>query len=377
MAEIPVLLPLIVPSLTSFRVEIALSSLESGISDDILVTFLWALCSMQMPLRKLGIQLRKQLGPLLPRIHGPSHALITQSRLLTDVYIGPTHALMHALGALPCLKSLTLYMNLDHQDFGDTQEWTSPPSNTVFPVLESLGVEVNTLPQLTRFLGETRCIARRRIDVRTEEDFTSTELAAFLEVGVHPSHELVVFKLTAMSDEDVPDYNDRITFDALRPLIALPHIETFHVDGGRPLDLGDKDLRTLASAWPKIVSLDFGVWFGLYQHEFIPRITLRGLAYLAACPKLQSVTLIVEVREPEDVPPTSLDPGETSPSVLTQLDVGASFIGPEYTSVVKEFLKKRFPKLRDLSWETTDENFTGFDQDVSGRWHEIWDSLRS
>ena len=88
-----------------------------------------------------------------------------------------------------------------------------------------------------------------------------------------------------------------ITFDILKTLFSLRHMEQLHLDTTCTFDLNDRELTQLADAWLKLHSLDLGTQNGWRKPS---KITLEGLTeLLSRCPVLSEVGFAMNAWAPE------------------------------------------------------------------------------
>jgi hypothetical protein len=88
-----------------------------------------------------------------------------------------------------------------------------------------------------------------------------------------------------------------ITYDILKSLFPLRHLELLHLDTTCTFSLDDRELAQLGDAWLKLHSLDLGTQNGWRQPS---EITLQGLTgLLVRCPVLSAVGLAMNAWAPE------------------------------------------------------------------------------
>ncbi|KAG1801744.1 uncharacterized protein BJ212DRAFT_1487634 [Suillus subaureus] len=88
-----------------------------------------------------------------------------------------------------------------------------------------------------------------------------------------------------------------ITFDILKTLFSLRHLEALHLDTTCTFSLDDKELAQLAGTWLKLRALELGIENGWRQPS---KITLQGFAKLLQhCPVLSVVGLAMNAWAPD------------------------------------------------------------------------------
>jgi hypothetical protein len=155
----------------------------------------------------------------------------------------------------------------------------SNSSLAAFAVLESLAIYyASCLPALTQLLKDAQCFPKEEITVDCHDICTAPQLAAFLQVVIHPlrSEGLWTFDLCMDSNwENHKTYD--ISVDTLQPLLALRHLRTFRIHPGLSLHIEDSHLKEMAQAWPEMTTLDLETIFPSEEAftHFKPKLTVR------------------------------------------------------------------------------------------------------
>lgn len=159
-----------------------------------------------------------------------------------------------------------------------------------------------------------------------------------------------------------------IQSSALLPLTSFHNLRIVQLRPGFGISLNDADLKTFASAWPRLHTLTIiGDWKN-EQGARISRPTYKGIAHLVRlCPELSSVGLVISPNPPhgeswvlDDLPVSShrmrLDFAHTK---ADDLEVMGSWIG------------KMFPNGVEIWHTTLKEGFIGGSWVVGSRWSEL------
>ncbi|KAL1746247.1 hypothetical protein HDZ31DRAFT_34605 [Schizophyllum fasciatum] len=137
---------------------------------------------------------------------------------------------------------------------------------------------------------------------------------------------------------------------ALKPLLDFKSLTHLVVCGAAGVDITEKMLKRMATAWPNLRTLFIYARTRPY-HTISLRV--RHLHHLAIrCPKLERLALLVNAEEEpiltEDIPrPDFVHP-------LRELAVSVAPI--EHPDVVADILHTLFPKLESLSWRGSSRN---------------------
>ncbi|KAF8068091.1 hypothetical protein FPV67DRAFT_1669955 [Lyophyllum atratum] len=127
----------------------------------------------------------------------------------------------------------------------------------------------------------------------------------------------------------VPNKDDSITMDTLRPLLTCPNLASLDLIHHRPLHLQQEDMEEIATSWPDLEKL-----FLNNEPVYMERstLTLQALLPFARhCPKLHTLGLFIDATA-ADIPPSS-DPASAYQDIpfkaLRRLSMGVSIIGEE------------------------------------------------
>jgi hypothetical protein len=334
--------------------------------DDAIEDPLWFLLDLEPQLNTLRVLPMPDVDASMRNTYWlPLKRLIAQSTLLVKVAIIPSPEVMDALSTLPNLLDLEIHVRtLRDPLVGATNSPSDIPTSsfTPFPVLRSLRAEASTLSSLVSVLTGAHCFARADIFIKCEECPKLDEFESFLRIGLHPeiSSDLRVFELLSVLGDTVPDETAyAMTLETIRPLFRCTNLHTFTHSTGCPITLEDSDLRTIASSWPKLSSLDLGStvseWIG-----FTTRLTLLGLGYLSHCPMLETLKVIFSVEE--DYLERILPHGPSATTCpLTVIVVGPSAIREGLAVATASFLALHFPDLNTIEHDSTS----------SSRWKEV------
>nr|VWP00917.1 Putative lanosterol 14-alpha-demethylase (EC [Ganoderma boninense] len=172
-----------------------------------------------------------------------------------------------------------------------------------------------------------------------------------------------VFK--APSSSSAPDPPAALAPDDLRPLFSLRALERIVLDGTCYASLDDRAVAELAQAWPHLSTAKLCP--GASSRPFATRVTLAGLAPLAALRSVDTVTIAladVDARAIDAAWRTSPPPAEPAgyPSLdrvrdgrkcvcpLQLLGVGRARLRAEDKEAVSAVLSAWFPKLRHTEY---------------------------
>lgn len=153
-------------------------------------------------------------------------------------------------------------------------------------------------------------------------------------VGTHGALVTFRFNQTFGPEHDIPVIDDHV----LMPLMALGNLENVRINFA--FRFGNDMVRTMANAWPRLVSLDFGGrgWAGCSQ------ITLAGLLPLIQLPALGELSLSIDASVVDHT--LNMPPVNTPNTHLLHLELNDSII--ENPFLVAGFLSDLFPSLRTI-----------------------------
>ncbi|KAJ7775977.1 hypothetical protein DFH07DRAFT_912027 [Mycena maculata] len=245
------------------------------------------------------------------------------------------------IGSLPSLESL----DLKYMARGVVPSFH--PTIPLFTGLKKLNLASSPMTTVARILSMVS--SSPIIDLQSANSDEPHEF--FTTIAAHCSHAALaifrhIFRPAAGNNKAIrsPAIRALFPFGNLTELKIASHMATFDLDDGMVLEM--------ASAWPRIVTLDLKVSAGGYAGtpppawlaNGRPRITLAALAHLARhCRSLQALELTFDAT----VIPSSWAP--CAQTTLTALHVGHSPITQTAISPVAIFIGAIFPALRSIS----------------------------
>ena len=169
----------------------------------------------------------------------------------------------------------------------------------VFPTLQELTIAAIHTSYCISVLEIAELPSLRSLYIRsTETGLADVELYRCFSLISHHCPNLKELHLEEwqVSPPDFP-VGYTITFDILKTLFSLRHMEQLQLDTTCTFSLDDTELAQLADAWLKLRSLDLGTQHGWRQPS---KITLQGLTdLLLRCPVLYLVGLAMNAWAPE------------------------------------------------------------------------------
>jgi hypothetical protein len=132
--------------------------------------------------------------------------------------------------------------------------------------------------------------------------------------------------------------------DMLRPLLVFTNITKIHILTTHPFDLGNKMVRDMATAWPRLQSIQLSEagWAGQ------SRVTLAGIIPLISIPTLRDLGIVINASTVEhtlDMPLVGV-----SNTNIRYLFLGDSLIKDAH--LVAAFLSEVLPKVQIIeSWD--------------------------
>ncbi|OJA12297.1 hypothetical protein AZE42_08739 [Rhizopogon vesiculosus] len=206
-----------------------------------------------------------------------------------------TDAALYHLATSAKLTCLSIRVD-EENDYSTLIKFTG---QSVFTALQELSLAATHTSYCIPILEIAELPSLRSIYIRS----TETGLAA---VELHHCFSLILRHCPSLRELHVEEWQVSppkfpagytITFDILKTLFSLHHLEQLHLDTTCTFSLDDTELAKLADAWLKLHSLDLGTQNGWRQPS---RITLHGLTeLLLRCPVLSVVGLAMNAWAPE------------------------------------------------------------------------------
>lgn len=140
-----------------------------------------------------------------------------------------------------------------------------------------------------------------------------------------------------------------VNVSCIQPLLKLSHIKCFRFWAFPSLSISDEDIVVMASAWPKIVSLQ------IPHTNSLTTPTLVGLEHLSRhCPHLKTLEMTINTQNKL--------PDSSSTEVLTH---GLQHFCPFSSSVrnpvmVARYLDQMFPNLEAIDFKTSGQHCEGW-----------------
>lgn len=238
-----------------------------------------------------------------------------------------------------------------HGEIADVARFNPQLSEGAFPALWDLSLSAN-LVDMDRFLrGSFSPSHLTTLYVHCLSAVTQAEFTGFLTAASEVCQLLEHLFLDFFTSEDIqpgPEDQSRLSWPALRPLLAFSNLIEFEMRWDRPLELSQEDMEEMASKWPSLETLLLNCEPMVLNQP--PTLDLRALIPFARhCPKLTALGLYLSAS-------TGFDEALRDPSLkpfksLQKLYMGLSPIsepGP-----VALFLSQLCPVECELSSGTT------------------------
>ncbi|KAG2143795.1 uncharacterized protein EDB93DRAFT_1251848 [Suillus bovinus] len=232
-----------------------------------------------------------------PAKYSMRHIDVLQSwRNLQNLVCGLVNdATLYHLATSSKLTHLTIQVD-EKNDYGALMKLASQP---VFTTLQGLDITATHTLHCIHILEIAELPSLRSLRIHsTETGLTDVELhQCFSIISCHcPSLRHLRMKELQVSPPKFP-VGYTITFDTMKTLFSLCHLEGLHLDTTCTLSLNDNDLAQLAGTWLKLRILELETENGWRQPS---KITLQGFAeLLRRCPVLSVVGLAMNACAPD------------------------------------------------------------------------------
>ncbi|KIJ65160.1 hypothetical protein HYDPIDRAFT_27882 [Hydnomerulius pinastri MD-312] len=298
-------------------------------------------------------------------------------------------ALSHLLPSLTNLNSVScqiidastlLYLaglhSLRYISFALTQQFPDLCLCEGFDALEELVVEAETL-QLALSLLLKLHFSPKTVQFSLWE---SPEASCIQDIFVNlPSH-CATHVLQTISLQDIPalgwdpDLATTVTFETVKPILPFHHLTTLTMDVVCNFDITDDQFEEMASAWPKLSTLELNTHHGWGNES---QLTFNGfLSFLRKCPHLKIIAIALNahhaqfIRTGTDTKPRVPGSGAVHHN-LTSLNVLDSVI--QYTAIlpIADWLSAITPNLEHIhAWQG---NCMGVpvEADYMSHWSEV------
>ncbi|KAG2123479.1 hypothetical protein DEU56DRAFT_49625 [Suillus clintonianus] len=203
--------------------------------------------------------------------------------------------MLYHLATYSKLTHLTIQVD-EKNDYSSLMKLAGQP---VFPALQGLDITATHTLHCVHILEIAELPSLRSLRIHsTEEGLTNAE--------VHQCFRLISRQCPSLRDLRIKELQISppefpigyiITFDTLKTLFLLRHLEALHLDTTCTFALDDKELAQLADMWLKLRALELGIENGWRQPS---KITLQGFAeLLRRCPVLSVVGFAMNAWAPD------------------------------------------------------------------------------
>ncbi|KAG2345905.1 hypothetical protein BDR05DRAFT_960200 [Suillus weaverae] len=204
-------------------------------------------------------------------------------------------ATLYHLATSSKLTHLTIQVD-EKNDYGALMKLAGQP---VFTALQGLDITATHTSHCIPILEIAELPSLRSLRIHsTETGLTDVELHQCLCLISYHCPNLRDLRMTELQVSP-PKFPAGyiITFDTLKTLFSLRHLETLHLNTTCTFSLDDKELAQLAGTWLKLRALELGTENGWRQPS---KITLQGFAeLLRRCPVLSVVGLAMNAWAPD------------------------------------------------------------------------------
>lgn len=280
--------------------------------------------------------------------------------LITTGGIRVTPEALTQLASFPDLRNL--YIEAAFQALPGN--FPRSPGALAFPGLRQLGIKSKYLDLCTSLIKSISSRALTEINVHTR-DSRSSPLRDFF-VAVQENCTQATLDRISISDGSLSTGNDedQCSLHDIDPLFGFFALTTVKITFSRSFEISDRDMKSLALAWPQITMLS------LKSHALsrqVPSLTLQGLIPLAEhCKRLEDLTIPFNALI---VPSRKLLREVYNPSLVQLSVVNSPISDPR---AVAAFLTGIFPKIKLL--ENHDKEHRAGDQPESvldRKWAEV------
>ncbi|THH29010.1 hypothetical protein EUX98_g5183 [Antrodiella citrinella] len=264
-----------------------------------------------------------------------------------------TTRIVQAMSTLPHLGTIQFEFK-DSQGQGDVEDvlhFAPKLREGAFPALWDLSLsarlqDVTTL--LNNAYGPTNLTTLYiHVLTPTQPDEVTRFLNALAENCQLMTHLYLDYMTSSMVQaQDDPDLHPRLSWDALRPLLALPNLVVFELRWDQPIQITQADIEEIAPKWPSLEvflfncePLDPSEESTLTVHALLP--------FARHCPKLRELGLYIDATKITDEDAAALGPSVKPFKSLERVCMGLSSIsdpGP-----VALFLSRLCPLTCELT----------------------------
>ncbi|KAL1948833.1 hypothetical protein VTO73DRAFT_10639 [Trametes versicolor] len=309
-------------------------------------------------------------------LYGPEIGLFHRMSSFSSCTVCVTPDALVALGHLPCLEYLTLYVNPAEYSWDSLSHGRGID---FFPALVQLTLYKISFEWCTPFLRVLSSTSLRGISIHSGIDppllppLLEALCAAISELpSAHSLVDIFIKPDWYIKNRPGDTYRNTVSQiywpEHITPLFALPAVQRLVIEGKCKFSLDDATLETISRSWPDLIELDLG-WDmdDLPESDYkrspedddFPYVTPWGLLHLARrCPRLTKLAIVVDWHWTPTcdyyalapVPPVHLS--GPAVSALRELDVRGSVLGFR-RSAIASFLSIAFPHLERM-WDPTE-----------------------
>lgn len=199
-----------------------------------------------------------------------------------------------------------------------------------FPALWDLSLSAK-LEDITAFLGNINGptnLTTLYVHVLTPTD--PDQFTRFLDTLAENCQLLTHLYVDYMKSPDIPEdemqkSTERLTWNALRPLLALPNVTVFEMRWDLPIRITQSEVEELASKWPSLEVLLLNC--EPLDPTEVSTLTVHALLPFARhCPNLRELGLYIDATRAEDGDAAALGPSVKPFKSLARLCMGLSAI---------------------------------------------------
>ncbi|OCH87176.1 hypothetical protein OBBRIDRAFT_796441 [Obba rivulosa] len=255
-------------------------------------------------------------------------------RIILPVY-SLTSSIIEGLSKLQHLGVIQFeYINQGNGDPDDLQYFAPRLEEGSFPALYDLSLSLH-LSDMTRLLksnfAPTNLTSLYVHALTASDQATVVEFFAVVAENCKMLTHLYLDAMVLIGKMDLPltpQTDERLTFDALRPLLSCTKLKTFDLRWPTLVHLSQENVEEIAVSWPDIEVLVLNSEPIPHPHADPPTLTLRALLPLAQhCPKLTELGFHMDASTADlDVWDMSPTPSAQPFKALKKLYVGLSAI---------------------------------------------------